>query len=151
MTWAINAVIKLGREFCGSESHRLVSCLALKSREYYRCVHEETFQILKQMIDNDPWVSLGSLDLGEVGGILCLVRKSVPGLSSSGEGTGLRGMRVCASRPSWESSTSARGEVTERMWETNRLRLMTAFHLYWFLWKARQPIALYDRYWCRRR
>ena len=57
MTWAINAVIKLGREFCGSESRRLVSCLALKSREYYRCVHEETFQILKQMIDQDPWVS----------------------------------------------------------------------------------------------
>ena len=58
LSWALNDVIKLGKEFCGSESRRLHSCLESKSREYYRQVHGESFHILKEMIDNDTWRSV---------------------------------------------------------------------------------------------
>jgi hypothetical protein len=92
LSWALNAVIKLGKEFCGSESRRLHSCLESKSREYYRQVHGESFHILKEMIDNDTWrnVPVGE-SLQELGGVLGVIASSTPALAgscNSGGGSG---------------------------------------------------------------
>lgn len=83
MSWAINAMMRLGNEFCGNESKRLQSCLERKSREYYSQVHGETFHILKQMVDNDSWHNI-PVSLQELGGILQVIATSTPPFYSAG-------------------------------------------------------------------
>jgi hypothetical protein len=77
MTWAVNAMIKVGKEFCGSESRLLYECLELKSREYYKHLHGEAFDTLKYMITNDSWKNL-SINLNELGGVMGVIKGSLP-------------------------------------------------------------------------
>lgn len=83
MSWAINAMVRLGREFCGNESTRLQNCLERKSREYYYQVHGESFHILKQMVDNDGWHNV-PVSLQDLGGIMQVIASSTPALAATG-------------------------------------------------------------------
>lgn len=77
MTWAINLIIKLGREFCDSDCTELKVCIEKKTIAYFKTLHSESFQVLRQMIDAETWDSV-PMNLGELGGIIGIIRKSIP-------------------------------------------------------------------------
>ena len=76
MSWAINAMIKLGEEFCESSSKALRTCLEYKSKEYYAHLHSESFHVLKEMVDADTWRNV-PIRLEEMGGILGVIKQSI--------------------------------------------------------------------------
>ena len=76
MSWGINAVIALGQEFCGSNCRSLSVCFAEKSKDYFLRLHHECFQVLRQMIDSEPWRSI-PVNLAELGGILGIIKKNI--------------------------------------------------------------------------
>ena len=76
MTWAINAMITLGKEFADSDCRVLSNTLNEKSSEYFQRLHVESFQVLRQMIDNEPWRSI-PVQLAEMGGIIGIIKKNI--------------------------------------------------------------------------
>jgi len=94
MTWAIDAMAKLGKEFCGSECKLLMQCLRNKSKEYFQHLHRESFQVLRQMVEAETWRSV-PINLEDMGGILGIIKKSIPKRTEGGIGKprlGLQGM-----------------------------------------------------------
>lgn len=82
ITWAINAMIILGKEFCGSECKVLSGCLKEKSKEYFFRLHIESSQILRQIVTAELWRSV-PVRLGEIGGILGIIKMNLTKASSS--------------------------------------------------------------------
>lgn len=89
MTWAINAMVTLGREFCGSECRALILCLEEISKEYFQRMHHESFQVLRQMIESEPWRSI-PVHLDEMGGVIGIIAKNV--VAQKDCAWGVRGM-----------------------------------------------------------
>lgn len=73
-------MVALGREFCGSESSALRKCLDDKSKEYFTNFHVESFQTLRQMLQEDCWQSmpLSQAALRQLGGVLGIVKGHCP-------------------------------------------------------------------------
>jgi hypothetical protein len=76
LLWALEAIVKLGREFCCSESRALQHCVAVKSVEYANSIHMSSVMQLQQMVEVEPWRSV-PIRLSEVGGILGLIKMYV--------------------------------------------------------------------------
>lgn len=76
LLWALDAMVKLGREFCCSESRELQHCLAVKSVEYANSIHNSSVMQLQQMLEVEPWRSV-PIRLNEVGGIIGLIKMYV--------------------------------------------------------------------------
>ena len=75
VTWAIGTMVKLGKEFCGSDSRSLTSCLERKARDYFDTMHRWSFQALRQLLDAETWDNV-IVDLAKMGGILGIILKS---------------------------------------------------------------------------
>lgn len=73
MIWALQTMIKLGKEFCQSESRGLQQILAVKCVEYANNVHIDSFRQLKVIIESEPWRSV-PINLAEMGGILGILK-----------------------------------------------------------------------------
>lgn len=71
--WAIESMVTLGNEFCGSKSTQLLSLTESKSREYVQFIHLESFQVLQQMLDSDPWEHV-PIKLSDYGGVLGILK-----------------------------------------------------------------------------
>jgi hypothetical protein len=73
-------MVTLGKEFCGSESHSLRRCLEEKSKEYFSNFHVESFNTLRQMLQEDCWQSmpLSQTALRQMGGVLGIIRSHCP-------------------------------------------------------------------------
>jgi hypothetical protein len=75
MTWAINLIVILGKEFAGSDSKTLVASLKEKSEEFFRNYHLETFQVIRMMIDAEFWHNI-PLNITSAGGILNTIQQT---------------------------------------------------------------------------
>jgi hypothetical protein len=73
MIWALHTMVKLGTEFCHSESKGLQQILAVKCVEYANSVHIDSFRQLKVIIESEPWRSV-PINLSEMGGILGIIK-----------------------------------------------------------------------------
>jgi hypothetical protein len=73
MAWALNHMVELGKEFCGSQSRALLSTLEEKSREYFHNFHCESFQMIRDMVEAESWQSV-PIDLQLSGGILGIIK-----------------------------------------------------------------------------
>lgn len=73
MIWALQTMIKLGTEFCHSESRGLQQILAVKCVEYANSVHIDSFRQLKVIIESEPWRSV-PINLNEMGGVLGIIK-----------------------------------------------------------------------------
>ena len=73
LLWALEAMVRLGREFCCAESRALQHCVAVKSVQYANSIHLSSVHQLQQMLESEPWRSV-PLHLNEVGGILGLIK-----------------------------------------------------------------------------
>jgi len=80
--WAVSTTVNLGREFCGAESKALLDALHAKAREYLANTHAESFQVLRQMVDSEAWRCV-PVALDDMGGVLGIVKKSMPPLQQS--------------------------------------------------------------------
>jgi hypothetical protein len=89
LIWAINAIIALGKEFCDSDCRQLSNCINEKSKEYFLRLHNESFLVLRQMIENEPWRNI-PVKLGEMGGIIGVIKKNIA--YNSDCAWGVRGM-----------------------------------------------------------
>ena len=76
LLWALEAMVRLGREFCCAESRALQHCVAVKSVQYANSIHLSSVHQLQQMLESEPWRSV-PLHLNEVGGILGLIKMYV--------------------------------------------------------------------------
>ena len=76
MTWSLQSLAKLGREFCGADSSNLLSCLREKSGEYISELHKEYFKLLRQMVESESWKSV-PVRFSELGGILGIVKSNL--------------------------------------------------------------------------
>jgi hypothetical protein len=76
MTWALNTFIHLGLDFCGTASPSLRATIKDVSVRYFLHVHADSFSLLRQMLEVELWHSV-PLRLGEVGGVLGLIRRSL--------------------------------------------------------------------------
>ena len=73
-------MVTLGKEFCGSESDSLRRCLEEKSKEYFSNFHMESFNTLRQMLQEDCWQSmpLSQTALRQMGGVLGIIKSHCP-------------------------------------------------------------------------
>lgn len=55
MMRALETMLVLGRDFCGSESLKLKDCLKEKSAEFFRSFHQESFAIIRVMVETEQW------------------------------------------------------------------------------------------------
>lgn len=69
LIWALNSMIKLGKEFCGMASDSLVQCVHDKSVEYISQLHKECILLFQHMIQSETWHSV-PVRVGELGGII---------------------------------------------------------------------------------
>lgn len=76
MAWALNHIVDLGREFCGSQSQALINTLEHKSREYFHNFHCESFQMIRDMLEAESWLSV-PIDLELSGGILGIIKTTL--------------------------------------------------------------------------
>jgi hypothetical protein len=78
--WALNGIISLGQEFCGSQSPSLRKCLDEKSREYFTNFHVDSFHTLRQMLREDSWqnMPLSQAALRQMGGVLGIIKSHCP-------------------------------------------------------------------------
>lgn len=76
LAWALNTMIVIGKEFCGSDSKTLVQILEDKSREYSQHFHFESYNMVRQMLEVEIWQKF-PIDLDEAGGIIGLMRTSL--------------------------------------------------------------------------
>jgi hypothetical protein len=76
MVWALNSMIKLGKEFCDSDSLPLKMCLDEKSKEYFQNFHLESFQIIRSMVEAEAWHAF-PINLAEHGGIVGIIKQNV--------------------------------------------------------------------------
>lgn len=72
----IELMIRLGKEFCGSDSVQLVELLREKSTEYFTYLHQESFTMFRLMVDAELWNNV-PIALTDVGGILGLIRMNI--------------------------------------------------------------------------
>lgn len=66
-------MVDLGREFCRAKSRALISCIEERSSKYFEEVHKDSFLMLRQVIDAEPWRNI-PIDIDEHGGILGLIK-----------------------------------------------------------------------------
>ena len=66
-------MVDLGGEFCRAKSRALISCIQERSSKYFEEVHKDSFLMLRQVIDAEPWRNI-PIDIDEHGGILGLIK-----------------------------------------------------------------------------
>jgi hypothetical protein len=76
MAWALNHMVELGKEFCGSPSRALISTLEEKSKEYFHNFHCESFQMIRDMVEAESWQSV-PIDMELSGGILGIIKTAI--------------------------------------------------------------------------
>jgi hypothetical protein len=76
--WAIECMVSLGKEFSGSNSIQLLSLIDSKSKEYVQFTHIESFHILQQLLDTDPWENV-PIKLSDYGGVLGVLKSKAQG------------------------------------------------------------------------
>lgn len=76
MAWALNNMVELGKEFCGSHSKVLINTLQDKSKEYFHNFHCESFQMIRDMLEAESWQSV-PIDLESSGGILGIIKSTL--------------------------------------------------------------------------
>jgi hypothetical protein len=108
LIWAINAVIALGKEFCDSDCRQLSHCINEKSKEYFLRLHNESYLVLRQMVENEPWKNI-PVKLGEMGGIIGIIKKNVA--YNSDCAWGVRGMLGITLGYSFTSDNSSVGPM----------------------------------------
>jgi hypothetical protein len=77
MLWALRIVVKLGKEFCSSSSLILIECVKDKSDQFFNRFHEESFQIIRMMIEAELWQSIPLEKNGDNSGIAGLIKSSI--------------------------------------------------------------------------
>lgn len=58
MLCSFNLLIKLGKEFSGSDSLPLAKCIKEKSKEFFINYHSNSFQLIKLMAESELWKSI---------------------------------------------------------------------------------------------
>lgn len=76
MAWALNNMVELGREFCGSHSKVLINTLQEKSQEYFHNFHCESFQMIRDMLEAESWQSV-PIDMESSGGVLGIIKSTL--------------------------------------------------------------------------
>jgi hypothetical protein len=89
ITWAVNAIIGLGREFGNSGGQSITTALHMFHRDYFQRVHHETFNVIRQMVESEPWRCI-PVNLASMGGIMGVIKMNIA--KSSESSWGLRGM-----------------------------------------------------------
>lgn len=76
MSWALNELVSVGHEFCRARSRALTSCIQEKSSKYFLEVHKDSFLMLRQVMDAEPWKCL-PMDINEMGGVAGIVKMNL--------------------------------------------------------------------------
>jgi len=76
ITWSINAMIKLGKDFCGADCLSLSDCIAEKLKEYFSKLHIESYHMVRQIISAESWQNV-PIRLDEMGGVFGIIKKNL--------------------------------------------------------------------------
>ena len=76
MTWCLKSLMRMGHEFCGLQSTRILLTLRQKCIEYFSEIHSESFDHLRSMIESETWSSV-PVRLNEMGGIIGIIKSNV--------------------------------------------------------------------------
>lgn len=118
VVWAISAMVQLGHEFCHANSKELIDCLKQQTKLYFQSVHNDSFNMIRQMIENESWFNI-PLHLTEMGGVLGLIRKNYTvraqqeGVDGMRTMTGIRlGLSIAPNILSKQSTVAIQGNIT---------------------------------------
>jgi hypothetical protein len=109
-------MIKLGTEFCHSESRGLQQILAVKCVEYANSVHIDSFRQLKVILESEPWRSV-PINLNEMGGVLGIIKLYV-----------LKPLQQQQLQLATAAAAAAAGNVTEGGGAAQRIRIKGMIH-----------------------
>jgi hypothetical protein len=76
MTWCLKSLMRMGHEFCGLQSTRILSTLRQKCIEYFSEIHNDSFDHLRSMIESETWSSV-PVRLNDMGGIIGIIKSNV--------------------------------------------------------------------------
>lgn len=80
INWAVMAMMALGKEFCNCEGRNVANCMKENNKIYFAKLHQESFSVLRQMLEAESWLSIGTAD--QLGGVVTLIQKNL--ISSRG-------------------------------------------------------------------
>ena len=75
ISWTINAMVKLGNDFCGANCQSLSDCMTEKLKEYFSKLHIESFHMVRQIISAESWQNV-PIHLDEMGGVFGIIKKN---------------------------------------------------------------------------
>jgi hypothetical protein len=75
ISWSINAMVKLGKDFCGANCQSLSDCMKDKLKEYFNKLHIESFHMVRQIISAESWQNV-PIHLDEMGGVFGIIKKN---------------------------------------------------------------------------
>lgn len=75
ITWSVNAMIKLGKDFCAADCLSLSDCMTEKLKEYFSNLHIESFHMVRQIISAESWQNV-PIPLDEMGGVFGIIKKN---------------------------------------------------------------------------
>jgi hypothetical protein len=81
VSWTINAMIRLGNEFCSADCKSLSICWFDKSKDYFNKLQNESLQTMRQITEAEQWGSV-PVKLKEVGGILGIIKMKLAARSA---------------------------------------------------------------------
>lgn len=81
VSWTINAMIRLGNEFCSADCKKLSICWFDKSKDYFNKLQNESLQTMRQITEAEQWGSV-PVRLKEVGGILGIIKMKLAARSA---------------------------------------------------------------------
>jgi hypothetical protein len=98
LTDALNLMIKIGIEFCDSESQQLKDCIKNLSTKFFGILHRETFNDFCQVLGTVTWEG-SSIELYEAGGVFGLLGTSI--FTADGDFLSLIGSTLLLSPTLW--------------------------------------------------
>ena len=76
MIWSLQSLMRIGQEFCGLQSNRILSTMREKCVEYFSEIHSDSYEHMRAMIENETWSSV-PVRVSDMGGIIGIIKSNV--------------------------------------------------------------------------